>query len=558
MADKERADSILFGEVVLLDGKGTRAEALAFKDGHVLALGRRDDILALKGERTEVHDFGPAAIVPGFNDTHAHMDTEGLKLARPSLSGARFVADVLARIRQLASGRPPGSWVVTMPIGEPPFYFGGPEVLAEKRMPTRQELDQAAPNHPVCILPPSGYWGVPPCYLALNTRGLELNRIDRNTRPRLPGVEIVRDAAGEPTGVFIDRNPRESAQLDLMPAVPRYTYDERRQGVRDAIRLYQTKGTTSVYEGHGCSPEVIEAYRELWEKGELTMRIGMVVGPPWSVAREAEPVMRDWLGYARGKGLGDDRFRISGIHLGWGGDPVAVGLAREQANDTGYWSHLWQASDPKEFEAQAMLAARHGLRVHVIASMGRQREILPILERVDREFGIKDRRWVLEHVSLSKPEDLQTIKRLGLGVTLIPTHHLWKNGASFLDLPQGEQDYVVPARHLLALGVPVAAGTDNTPFDPLSVARVLMLREERTTGRVVGSGGRLDAEAALGLMTWGGAWFTFEEGRKGRLLPGHYADCAVLSRNPLDVDAREYDGIACLATVVGGQFVYRS
>lgn len=558
MADRKTADSILMGDVVALDGRGTRAEAVGVADGRILAVGARDDVLASRGDGTEIHDFGRAAIIPGFNDTHAHMDTEGIKLARPSLAGARTVADVLARISELARTRPAGSWIVTLPVGEPPYYFSGPDALAERRMPTRGELDRAAPDHPVCILPPSGYWGSLPCYAALNSSALRLNRIDRTTRPRLPGIEIVKDAAGEPTGVFVDRNPRESLQLDLLPAVPRFTREERRDGIRAAMALYHSKGTTSIYEGHGSSPEILAIYRELRERGEATMRVASVVSPPWSGVAEAEDAMRDWLGYARGNGLGDAMLRVTGVHVGYGGDPVAADLARGQDDDTGYWNNLWQAHDPAEFEALCMLCAKHDLRLHTIASAGKQAEILPVFERVDREVGIRGRRWVLEHVSLCRPQDVRTMKALGLGVTLIPTHHLWKGGRQFFDLGEADADYVVPAKHLAALDVPVAAGTDNTPYDPLVVMRSMMLREERTTGRVVGRGGRVTAEPALAAMTSGGAWFTFEEPAKGRLLPGFYADCAVLSRNPLDVDPRDYEGIGCLATMVGGAFVYRA
>ena len=129
----------------------------------------------------------PLATLPRAQVGPYHTNTaEGLKLARPSLSGARSIPDVLARISELARTRPAGTWIVTMPIGEPPYYFSGPEALAERRMPTRQELDRAAPDHPVCILPPSGYWGSLPCYSALNTAGLRLNGIDCATRPGSP------------------------------------------------------------------------------------------------------------------------------------------------------------------------------------------------------------------------------------------------------------------------------------------------------------------------------------------------------------------------------------
>ncbi|MGE3934222.1 MAG: amidohydrolase [Rhodospirillaceae bacterium] len=549
-------DRILIGDVVTMDGAGMRAEAVAVTGGRIAAAGRRSEVMALRGPKTEVHDFGRAAVIPGFNDVHAHMDTEGMKLARPALHDARSIADVLARVAALAADRPKGAWVVTMPIGTLPHYFGGPASLAEGRMPDRHELDRVAPDHPVCILPPSGYWGQPPCHMALNSLALKLNGIDRDTVPRLPGVEIVKDAAGEPTGVFIDMNPRESAQLDLMPAVPRFSLAERRAGIRAAMRLYHAEGTTSAYEGHGCSPEVIGIYRDLWQAGDLTMRLGMVVAPPWAGAAEAEGVMRDWLPYARGRGLGDARFRIGGIHVNLGGDPVAAAMARALANDTGYWSHLWQANAMEEFAALATLAAKYDLRFHTIASAGTQRQVLPVLQRIDATYPLNGRRWVIEHLSLSRPEDLAAIKAMGIGVTLIPMHHLWKNGAAFLTEDAAAQELIVPAGPLQAMGVPVAAGTDNTPCDPLVTMQTLMLREERTTGTVIGPGARLSAAAALATVTSAGAWFTFEEDVKGRLVPGHFADIAVLSDNPLDTDPRNLTGIECIATMVGGDFVH--
>jgi len=560
MTPRDRpADRILLGDIVTLDGKGTRAEAIAIGDGTVLEVGTRDAVLRRRDRETEVDDFGKSAIIPGFNDTHAHMDTEGMKLIHPPLAGARSVADVVARIAELARTRPAGSWIVTMPVGEPPFYFGGPMALAERRMPTRQELDHAAPDNPVCILPPSGYWGKPPCYSALNTLGLKLNAIDRNTKPRLAGIEIVKDSAGEPTGVFVDHNPRESAQLDLMPAVPRFTIEDRKRAVAEAIRLYHTKGTTSVYEGHGCTPEVIGIYRALWEKGALTMRVGMVVAPPWESSADAEPIMRDWLGYARGQGLGDAKFRISGVHINQGGDPLAAKLARDYSNDTGYWSHLWQANDTPQFEALLDLAAKYDLRVHTISStMKQMAEVMPVLERIGARHDLRGRRWVVEHISWAEPNILDTLQRLGFGVTLIPSHHLWKGGAQFFGLPEPEAELVVPARPLMDRGVPVAAGTDNTPYNPLTVMRALMLRQERTTGRVIGAASRLTPEQALAVLTCNGAWFTFEENVKGRLLPGYLADCAMLSENPLDVPPGSFESISCRATMVGGEFAYRA
>ena len=153
-----------------------------------------------------------------------------------------------------------------MPVGEPPFFFGGPDTLAEKRMPDRCELDRAAPDHPVCITGVFGNWGRPPGYTALNTLALRLNGIGRESKPSCSGVTIERDASGEPTGVIIERNNRPTVEFDLLPAVPKFDAAARLQAIRTSMRLYNGVGTTSVYEGHGSAPETIACYRQLAEE----------------------------------------------------------------------------------------------------------------------------------------------------------------------------------------------------------------------------------------------------------------------------------------------------
>ena len=317
------------GRVLTMDPGAPAVEALAVSDGFVAAAGRADDVRGMAGSGTEVIDIGGLTAVPGFNDTHAHMDREGLKSRRPSLEGAASVSDVLDRIARLAAEASPGEWIVTMPVGAPPCYFGGPETLAEGRMPTRGELDAAAPDNPVCIAGVFGNWGEPPGYTALNSRALELNGIDRDTVPRVSGLEIERDEAGEPTGVIVEYNQRPFVEFDLLPAVPRFGLEERRDGIRRSMKAYNAVGTTSVYEGHGLGAQTIAAYRDLWEKGELTARVALTLSPAWRDVAEARTVMRDWLSHARGRGMGDPWFRITGVHIAYGGEgAVAIWPAR--------------------------------------------------------------------------------------------------------------------------------------------------------------------------------------------------------------------------------------
>ncbi|MEJ0072344.1 MAG: amidohydrolase [Pseudomonadota bacterium] len=548
-------EKILLGRILTLDDAGTVGEAIAIADGRVLAVGTRAEVLARRGPATLVNDLGTATVIPGFNDAHAHMEREGMKTFRPSLANLHSVPEILQRIEAIATIAPRGSWIVTMPIGQPPYYFDALSQLAEKRMPTRQELDRAAPHHPVCIPGLFGNWGAPPGYTALNSLALKLNGIDRDTVPRCKGLEIGRDEHGEPTGLIIERNSRPTVEFDLLPAVPRFGFEDRLEGLRRAIALYHAKGTTSVYEGHGSAPEVIATYRRLWERGELTMRAGLVVSPTWSNLIEAERAMRDWLASARGMGFGDPMLRISGIHVAYGGDPVVADLARRNLPDTGWSGFVEQAVTPDDFEALCMLAARFDLRLHTIIG-DRLEELVPILRRVAERIPIADRRWVVEHIGLARPEDLRALKVLGLTVTLIPVYYLWKGGGRYLTLAPSDAEMVMPARQLLELGIPVSAGTDNIPYDPMTTLWAMAARQERLTGRAIGADARLSHEQALRLLTVNGAWLTFDEAVKGPLTAGRYADLAVLSRDPLATETANLQDIDCLATLVGGQLVH--
>jgi predicted amidohydrolase YtcJ len=550
-----RADTILLGQVLALDDAGSRAEALAIAGGRIVATGTREAMLELRGPGTEVRDFAGATLIPGFNDAHAHMDSLGTLLLRPSLEGARSIADVLAKVRALAHATPKGEWIVTTPVGTPPYYFEAPATLAEGRLPNRHELDAAAPEHPVYIPAPGGYWGQPPIFAAMNSLGLQRNGVTRATVPSSPATVMHKDAHGEPTGIFEERSFLNLLEPDLLPAVPRFSYEQRREGVLAAMARYHRMGTTSIYEGHGSTPDVIAAYREIWERGDLTMRTALTVSPRWRSVDEAAQVMRDWAPLLRGRGIGDALFKVSGFFIAHGGDPCARQIQHKDLTHAGWSGMAMQANSSEEFEQLCMLAGQHDLRVHTIVS-DNLAQLVPVLERVARHFPIGERRWVMEHISRSTLEGLAALKRLGVATTLIPGQYLWKHGTPFLSFTQQEMDHVSPARQLFDLGVPVAAGTDSVPCNPLFCLWAMTTRRERTTGRVMGAGGVTTNEVALRLLTRGGAWLTFEEGSKGQLASGHHADIAVLSADPLATQGDALRDIACLATMVDGRWAH--
>ncbi len=552
-----KADVVIRGGTVLtFDSTNTIGNAIALQRDRVLRVGSAAVIDGLIGPQTEVVELRPEqTVIPGFNDSHAHMEREGLKRLRLSLAGVRSVSELTGRIAAAARAAVPGEWIVTMPVGDPPYFFGGPQGLLEKRMPTREELDTVAPRNPVCISGLFGNWGVPPGYTALNSLALKLNDLGPGTEPRCVGVEIVKDASGEPTGLIVEHNARPSVEFDLLPAVPRFGFAERRRAAGESMRLYNAVGTTSVYEGHGSAPEIISVYRSLWERGELSVRVGLTVSPAWLDLAAAAAEMRDALSYARGRGFGDAWLRISGVHIAYGGDATMAALARANLPNTGWSGFVEQANSKKDFADYCRLAAEHDLRVHTIVG-DELHHIIPILEQIAVDHPLSEKRWVIEHVGRARLDDLRALKRLGLFVTTIPVYHLWKGGRWYLDDVDGG-DLVVPHRHLLDLGVPTAGATDNIPYDPLFTLWVICTRHERTTGRIIGSDQRLSPDQAIRLLTTAGAALTFEENVKGPLQPGYLADLIVLSDNPLHVGAENLKDIKCRLTIVGGKVVFR-
>jgi predicted amidohydrolase YtcJ len=274
------------GRILTLDARRPVARALAVAGGRVVAIGTRADMRAWRDRRTRLVDLRGATVVPGLVDTHAHLDREGLKSVHPSLAHCRSIADIQRVVRRLAARTPKGQWIVTMPVGSPPFYQDQAATLAEGRWPTRADLDAAAPDHPVYIRGIWGYWNKPPVYSVASSQALRAAGITGNTVAP-SGVDILRDASGQPTGVFVEHNLIQVLEFTLMRAAPRFTPAQRVAALAESQRVYAARGVTAIYEGHGVAPEVLAAYREAHARGTLALRATLAVSPTWAGARRA-------------------------------------------------------------------------------------------------------------------------------------------------------------------------------------------------------------------------------------------------------------------------------
>lgn len=550
------AETILTGGTILtLDAHDTVAEAIAISSGRIHAVGSAHKLEPLSGPATRLVPLAGRTVMPGIIDTHAHMEREGLKTLRPSLAEARCVADVLAIVRAAAQRTPRGEWVITMPVGQPPYYFGGPQTLAEKRMPTREELDAAAPDNPVCIAPVFANWGEPPGYTALNSAALARLGLDAATHVTAADVELVRDpATGAPTGLIIDRNRRPRADFTLLQGITGFGFADRVEGLRRSLKVYNAVGTTTVYEGHGSSPETIAVYRELWERDALTVRSHLCISPTWGSLEEGRKAMRDHLAHVRGRGFGDDRLRLCGVFVGFAGDPVAAAASRAALPNTGWAGFVEWANSLDDFATYARLAAELDLRLNTIVGDNLE-AVLKVFEAIDAVIPLAGRRWVIEHVKQMSAGQITRVKALGLVVTTIPVYMIWKNGAAQTRGMTDLETYV-PHASLLAAGVPAAAGTDNIPYNPFVTLQTLVERVERKSGAVLGSSQCVGIGDALRLLTSHAAYICFEEHERGTLEVGKLADLAVLDRNPLQVPTRDLAAIDVTSTYLGGICVH--
>jgi len=282
----------------------------------------------------------------------------------------------------------------------------------------------------------------------------------------------------------------------------------------------------------------------------------LVVSPTWPDISEAKLAMRDWLATARGKGLGDPWFKVSSIHIAYGGDHTVACCARANLPDTGWSGFVEQAVTPADFRELCLLAGEHDLRVNTIVN-DELHEIVPVLREVNARFPLAGKRWVMQHIGRARREDLLALKELGVLVTTIPTYFLWKWGDTyFKDADGGES--VVPHATFEELGLPYSLATDNIPYNPFFTLWVAAIRSERLTGRVIGPGQALSIEAALHAFTVAGARLTFDEDWKGPLAPGYAADLAVLSSDPFTLPPEQWPSIYSDLTVVNGHIVHET
>ena len=545
------------GKIITVDPAFTIAQAIAIAGDRILAVGPDAAMAAMASPATRVVDLKGKAVIPGITDGHAHMDREALRNVFPALGPVRSIRDIQDRIAELARAKQPGEWIVTMPIGDPPYYFDVPESLAEKRWPTRQELDAAAPENPVFIRSIWGYWrGTFPLVSCANTEALRRAGITRDTVSPVDTVKIEKDANGDPTGVFVEREMAPVAELIWFRQAAAFTPADRLRTLPQSARAYHAFGTTSVFEGHGASTELLRTYKQAHREGALTMRAALAFSPNWQAAGAAPlgPFVEAWAGWLGEPGFGNDWLKMSGLYV-HAGREAADDVRARAAPYTGWAGFNSNHGLPREQAKQLLLhCAANDIRAVMIGSSN-----LDLYDEVDREIPLQGRRWVISHISTIPPRDIERIVRMGLVLTTHTNNYLYKGlHAQAQRLPPERHGEIVPLRSLLNAGVKVSLATDNVPVSPFLPIWQTVARTSYQTKERIGASEALSRADALRCATVGGAYLTFDENKKGSLEVGKLADVAVVSADPLVTEESSIPDTHSLMTMVGGRIVHET
>jgi predicted amidohydrolase YtcJ len=551
------ADSIVHrAKVVTVDDKFSIAEALAVRDGKIIAVGTDAEVMKHKGSKTTVIDAGGKMVLPGLMDSHVHPTGAALSEWKEPLPDPRSLNDVFAFIREKAQATPEGEWIV--------LRFAFPTRLDDARFPTKAELDEAAPKHPV-------YYNAGPAGI-VNSMALKVSGVTRDTPDPSPGVVVKDPKSGEPTGML--RNA-EGVLKGLPKAGAGATAEDKRAAVKKLFRLYNERGLTSVADRNG-SRENLDLYRDLHKAGELTVRVNCSRGFSPTGTREQvtkrfdELPGKDKLGGPTG--VGDEWVRVGPIKLFLDGgmlngtaymrQPWPKGATYQVTSDD-YRGLLFIPQEQLRTVVEEGVKRKWQMTAHT-AGEGAMDELLDAYEFVDRIMPVKDLRLCITHANFPSKRNLERCKQLGVVADVQPAW-LYKDGTTLLNvLGKDRVRWFQPYKSWLEHTV-IGGGSDHmlrfdpigstNPWDPwLAMAVVLHRTTERNT--VLFPEEALTREQAIRLYTINNAYLTHEEKAKGSLEVGKLADFIVIDRDVLTCPAKDVAGTRVLRTVVGGKSVF--
>jgi predicted amidohydrolase YtcJ len=529
------ADLVIYnGKIATQDERRSFVTALAVADGKIVATGSERDVMQWTRDDARRIDLNGRTVIPGLNDSHLHVIRGGLNFNMElRWDGVPSLADALEMLRAQVARTPAPQWVRVVG-GWNEFQF------AEKRGPTLDEINAIAPDTPVFIL--HLYDSA-----LLNAAALRAVGYTRDT-PNPPGGEIQRDRRGNPTGMLIAR-PNAGLLYATLAKGPKLPFDDQMNSSRQFMRELNRLGVTSAIDaggGYQAYPDDYAVIMELAKRDQLTVRIAYNLFTQ-NAKREIEDFAK-WVKATR-PGDGDDFLKVNGA------GEMLVFSAADFEDFLEPRPDLPEGME-KELEDVVRLLVRNRWpwRLHATYDESIER-FLNVFERVNADTPFDGLRWFFDHCETISERNIERIAALGGGIAI--QHRMAYQGEYFIARYGAEAAaHTPPVRKMLEAGLPVGAGTDATrvaSYNPF--VSLYWLVSGRTVGGtpMYAQRDRLERMEALRRYTVGSAWFSSDETKKGALLPGQYADFAVLSDDFFTIDEESIKHLESVLTVVNGR-----
>src|SRR5215470_16775630 len=536
-ASAQTADLVfLNGKVFTADARSSLAEGFAVKDGRFIAAGSSAAMRGHVGAGTKVVDLGGRFVAPGLADGHLHNEGGGRGI---DLASTRTLAELLAVVARAAKAAQPGDVIVSNSDWHE-------AQLKEQRLPTAKELDRVAPDSPVVLIR-GGHEYI------LNSAALRKWSIVKDT-PSPAGGEIGKDESGELNGELVDN----AKSLVTLPPPSAITVEN----VLTTQRKLNAYGITSVripgsYRGEFFS--ALNAMLDARKQGLLTLRLNVYL--PGSGVRQVERMQEILARSPLKQDEGDEWLRIGGVKLlvdgGFEGGHMTAPFVGQLGKNGTYFGIT--VVPPAQYTAIVKLLNDGGWRVttHAVGDAALD-QVLDAYEAANAERPIAGRRWAIEHLFVSRPDQLERLKRLDVALSV--QHHLYLAAPSLKKYLGPERAArITPVKTYLEQGFLVVGGTDSpvVPFNPFWAFYHFLTRNTISDG-VYGENERVTSRVdLLRMITINYAKLTGEADIKGSIEPGKLADFVVLSDDILTVTERAIPQMKALATYVGGKEVYR-
>jgi hypothetical protein len=525
----------LHGRIYTNDPAQPWADAMAIRDDKIRCVGKIDYVLLECGGNdpsAETIQLKGKFVMPGFNDAHVHLGGAAADMLSVPLNGVASIEELQKHVADAVAHHKEGEWITG----------GGWDhtLWPDKKFPNKQQLDAVAPKNPVFLVHVSGHVAV------ANTLALQHGEINKDT-PNPPGGMIERDADGAATGML-----EEDSAMSLVSArIPDLKSDQRRHGIQMVLADAAKNGVTSAQDFSDWQDYLV--YVQLKEEGKLTLRITewlpFLLPLNDLLNRRAQGGTTDpWLKTGAVKGFTDGALgsRTAAMLAPYSDDPTTSGIL---------------TNEPDKLRSMAIERDKAGFQINLHAIGDRANRVaLDVFEAVLKTNGPRDRRDRIEHAQILAPEDLPRLAQLKVIASMQPSHETsdmrWAGQRIGPDRAKGAYAWA----SIQKTGARLAFGTDY-PVEPINPMRGLYACVTRELPDGGPAGGwqpqeKISLDDCIRAYTSGSAYAQFEEGKKGELKAGEYADFIILSNDLTKIPPQQYTKTAVLLTVVGGRTVY--